>query len=420
MALVEGCKHEIEVTVPVDALDAEAQKVAGDFQKKARMPGFRPGKAPLSMIRKNFESDIRQKVVENLIPKFLQEQFEQEHLKVVSRPDIIDVHFTPGEPLVFKAEFEVAPEFEVGEYRGLEVAYNEPKVTDEEVTQRLDEMRDQRATYANVDARPLEDGDFAVLSLESTGGVAEPVKSDEMMLEIGGKETLPAFSEGLRGASPGESRDLEVTYPEDYSPEKLAGKTVSFHIDVNGIRRKELPELNDEFAKDLGDFRTVDELREMVRRSLLAQKEHDQQQTAKTKLIDKLVDAHDFSVPQTYVDRQIETRISQRLQELAGEGLDLSKLKPDWTKLRESQGEQAKREVMASLLLGRIAERESIHASNEEVDRQVEQIAKQQRQPVPFARKKLEENGGLSRIANHIVTEKTLNLLFENARKVAE
>ncbi len=420
MALLEGCKHSIEVTVPLDALDAESTKVAGEFQKKARMPGFRPGKAPLSMIRKNFESDIRQKVVENLIPKFLNEQFEQEHLKVVSRPDIIDVHFTPGEPLVFKAEFEVAPEFELGEYRGLEVPYSEPTVNDEDVTERLGAMREQRATYANVEARPLEDGDFAVLSLESTSGVAEPVKSDEMMLEIGGKETLPAFTEGLRGVSPGEERDLEVTYPDDYGSEKLAGKTVGFHTTVKGVRRKELPELNDEFAQDLGDFRTVDELREMVRKSIFGQREQEAQQIAKNKLIDKLVDAHEFPVPQTYIDRQIETRISQRLQELASEGVDISQLKPDWTKLREAQGEQAKREVVASLLLGRVAERESIHPTNEEVDKQVEQIARQQRQPVPFTRKKLEENGGLNRIANHIATEKTLNLLFEHARKTGE
>ncbi len=419
MALVEGCKHSIEVSVPVDIINQETEKVAGDFQKKVRMPGFRPGKAPLSMVRKNFEPDIRQKVVENLIPKYLDQQLAEEQVKVVSRPDITDVQFKPGEPLVFKAEFEVAPEFELGEYREIEIPYTEPAVSEEDVDKRLTEMREQRATYANVDPRPLEDGDFAVISLESTSGIAEPVKSDEMMLELGAKDTMPAFTEGLRGLSPGDEKDIEVTYPEDYSPENLAGKTVNFHVHVKGVRRKELPELNDEFAQDLGDFRTVSELRESVRQSILRQREFEAQQVAKNKLIDKMVDAHDFPVPQIYVDRQIETRVSQRLEQLASEGMDISQFKPDWQKLREAQGEQAKREVVASLLLGRVAERESIHATQEEVDKQVEQIARQQRQPLALARKRLEENGGMNRIANHIATEKTMNFLFEHARKVS-
>ncbi len=420
MALVEGCKHSIEVSVPVEIINQETEKVAGDFQKKVRMPGFRPGKAPLSMVRKNFEPDIRQKVMETLIPKYLDKQLAEEQLKVVSRPDVSDVHFKPGEPMVFKAEFEVAPEFELGEYRDVEVPYAEPTVSEEDVDNRLIEMREQRATYANVDPRPLEDGDFAVLSLESTSGVAEPVKSDEMMLELGAKDTMPAFTEGLRGASPGDEKDLEVTYPEDYSPEKLAGKTVMFHVQVKGVRKKELPELNDEFAQDLGDYRTVAELREAIRKSIFHQREFEAQQVAKNKIIDKMVDAHSFPIPQVYVDRQIETRVSQRLEQLASEGMDISQFKPDWQKLREAQGEQAKREVMASLLLGRVAERESIHATQDEVDKQVEQVARQQRQPLPLARKRLEENGGMSRIANHIATEKTLSFLFEHARKTSE
>jgi len=399
-------------------IDAETAKVAGDFQKKLRLPGFRPGKAPISMVRKNLESDIRTKVVENLIPRYLDKQVEQEHLTVVSRPDIVDVHFTPGEPMVFKAEFEVAPEFELGEYRGLEVVYAEPVVTDEDVDKRLESMRQSRATYANVDPRPVEDGDFALISLESTSGTDDPVKSDEMMLEIGASDTLPAFTEGLRGASPGDEKDLEVVYPGDYGSEKLAGKTVGFHILVKGVRRKELPELNDEFAQDLGDYRSMDEVREMLRKNIFSQRVNEAQQAAKNNLVDKLVEAHEFPVPQIYIDRQIENRMSERLAALAEQGVDIAKLKPDWAKLRAAQGEQAAREVRASLLLGKMSEREGIHATNEEVDRQVEQVARQEREPVPRARKRLEESGGLGRIANHIVTEKTLNLLFEQARKV--
>ena len=418
MALVEGCKHSIEVSIPVEDVDAETGKVAGDFQKKARLPGFRPGKAPLSMIRKNFEGDIRQRVVEALIPRYLDKRFEEDQLKVVSRPELIDVHYTPGEPLTFKAEFEVAPEFEIGEYRGVEAPYREPQVTDEMVQERLESTRESRATYANVDPRPIEDGDFAVIALESTSGVEEPVKSDELMLEVGGKETLQGFTDGLRGMSPGEEKDVEVTYPENYGQEKLAGKTVSFHVSLKGIRRKELPELNDEFAKDMGDFRTIDELREMIRKRLHGQAESAAQNWTRGKIVDKLVDAHQFPVPKIYVDRQIESRLTQRLASLQAEGMDVSQFRPDWTKLRESMGEQARREVIASLLLGRIAEREGFFASQEEVDRMVENAARERRRPVALVRQQLEQEGELTNIASQITTEKVLQFLFENARKV--
>lgn len=417
MALVEGCKHAVEVSIPVDEVNAETEKVTSDFQKTVRMPGFRPGKAPLSMIRKQFEPNIRQKVVESLVPRYLDRQIEQDQLKVVGRPEVVDVHFTPGEPLTFKAEFEVAPEFELGEYRGIDIQYHEPVVTDEDIDKQLEQMRESRATYANIEPRPLADGDFAVLSLESIAGTAELVKTDEMTLELGGKGTLPEFSEGLRGLAPGDEKDITVTYPDDYGSEKLAGKTVTFHVQVKGIRQKEVPELNDEFAQDIGDFRNVNELREHVRRTLFAQRERVAQQVAKNEIVEKLADAHDFPVPQAYIDRQIEARVTDRLRSLAAEGLDVGEWKPDWTKLRDVHGEPAKREVKASLVLEKIAERESIHATNEEVDKQIEHIARQEREPVPRTRKRLEETGGLARIANHIVTEKTLNLLFEQARK---
>jgi trigger factor len=419
LAFVEGCKHAIEVSIPVDVVNAETDKVAGDFQKKVRLPGFRPGKAPLSMVRKNFEPDIRQKVVEVLIPRYLDQQFEQDQLKVVSRPDIIDVHYTPGEPLTFKAEFEVAPEIELGEYRGVEVPYHEPVVTDADLDKRIEEMRHAKATFANVDPRALTDGDFAVLSLESIAGTAEPVKSDELTLEIGGADTLPEFSAGLRGLSPEDKTEIQVTYPDDYGSAKLAGKNVTFRITVKGVRKKEVPELNDEFAQDMGDFRGVAELRENVRKLIYAQRELTAQQVAKNALVEKLVDTHDFPVPQAYIDRQIEARVRDRLHSLASEGVDVSKWTPDWDKMREVHGEASIREVKASLLLGKIAEREDLRVTNEEVDRQVEQLARREREPVPSVRKRLEENNGLNAIANRILTEKTLNLLFEQARKIA-
>jgi trigger factor len=418
---VEGCKHAIEFSVPVEEVESETGRVVSDIQKRAKLQGFRPGKAPASLVRKYFSSDIRQRVLENLIPRQLDQRFKDDNLNVVSRPNITDVHFHDGEPLRFKAEFEVEPQFDLGEYRGLTVPYHDPDITDEDIEKRVSELREQKADYVNVDPRPLADGDFAVLALESRNLPAdEAVKNDEMMLEIAGKDTFEAFTEALRGMSPGDEADIEVSYPEEYAQRRLAGKTVQFHASVKGIRRKDLPELDDSFAQDLGDYRDIGELRDAVRKSLFAQRQYEAQQQAKDKLIDQLVDAHDFPVPAVFVDRQIENRLEQSLRGLAAEGVDPRKLNLDWNRLRESQQERAVREVKASLLLGKISEREAIHATREEVDREVERLARQRREPVAAVRMALEKDGSLGRIASHIQTDKTLNFLFEHATKTAE
>jgi trigger factor len=420
LALIEGCRHSLEIAIPADEVESETSRVAANVQKRAKLPGFRPGKAPASLIRKQFSSDIRQQVVESLIPKALQKQIEAENLNMVGRPDITDLHVHDGEPLRFKAEFEVVPAIELGDYKDIEVTYTEPAVTDEDVDKRLNEIRDQKAQYVNIDPRPIENGDYAVVALESTAGVeGEPVKQDEMVLEIGGTDTFEAFTENLRGLSPGDEKDFEVTYPEDYGAPRLAGKTVKFHALVKGLRRKDLPELNDEFAQDLGDYRNVDEVRDAIRKGIAAQRQHEAQADAKNKIVDKLVEAHDFPVPEVFVERQIENRVQQSLRAMAAEGVDPRSIKLDWNKVKETQREKAVQEVKASMLLSRISEREAIHATRDEVDKEVERLAKSNREPVAAAQMRFEKDGTLDRIANHIQTEKTLNFLFEHARKTA-
>jgi trigger factor len=417
--LVEGCKHEVEITVPVDEIASETERVVANIQQKVRLPGFRPGKAPANLIRTKFAKEVREDVIENLLPKYFNKKIQEEELQVVGKPSVKDVQFKDGEPLVFKAEFEVAPNIELGEYRGVTVHYAEPEVPEEDVAKRLEEIRDQKAEFINADPRPAVDGDYAVVALDSTEGVAEKIHQEEMVLHVGDKDTMPAFTEALRGMSPDEEKDFEVSYPEDYGQEKLAGKTVKFHLKLKMIRTKELPELNDEFAHDLGDYTTLADLQEAIRKSIFHEREYMAQQKAKDQLLDKLVDSHDFPVPDTYIDRQIEAMVTKQFQELSERGIDPSKLKIDWAKLKESQRPKAIHDVKGTLLIDKIAERESIHATNDEVDHEVQRIAKQEREPVAAMRKKLEKEGILGRIAYRIRSDKALSFLFEHARKEA-
>jgi len=417
--LVEGCKHALDISVPVAEVEQETERAAVAIQGKARLPGFRPGKAPLSIVKTRFAGDIRQEVLDALVPRFLQAAVEKENLQLVGRPGISDVHFHAGEPLRFKAEFEVAPTFELGEYRGVTITYDEPEVTEADVDARVEQIRDQKAQYVNEEPRALADGDYAVVSLESLEGVEEKVSQEELMLKIGDEATMKEFSESLRGASPDDIREFEVTYPEDYDRPNLAGKTVKFRAVVKAVRRKDLPDLNDEFAKDLGDFKTLEELRETIRKSIQQEREHRAQEESKSQLIDKLVDSHEFPVPEAYIDRQIQINVENQLRSLAAQGVDPKQIKLDWAKVRESQKDRAVKDVKASLILDKIGEREAIGATQEEVDREVNRIARQQREAAAVTRAKLQKEGGIARIAGHIRTDKTLSFLFEHARKEA-
>ncbi len=253
---------------------------------------------------------------------FFHEEAAKDGLQVVGRPNVVDVHFHAGEPIKFKAEFEVAPTFELGEYRGITINYAEPEITDADIDERINGIREQKAEYVNEEPRALADGDYAVVSLESLSGIDPKISQDEMMMKIGDEATLPAFSENLRGASPEDVREFDIVYPADYDRDTLAGKTIRFKATVKAVRRKELPELNDEFAKDLGDFQTLEEFKETVRKSIFQEREHQAQEAAKHDIIDKLVDTTDFPVPEAYVDRQIEMNLEGQLRQLAAQGMD--------------------------------------------------------------------------------------------------
>ena len=412
------CKRSLEIEIPLDEVERARERVTNSIKERVRLPGFRPGKAPVSMIQSRFESEIRKEVLDLLLPEAFQNRIKKEELKVVGQPDVSELHFVAGQPIRFKAEFEVAPEIELGAYRGLPVKYEEPTVTDEEIDKRLESMRESKAEYPNQDPRPIENGDYVLVHLKSLSGLAEAIDQD-VQVQVGAEDTLPEFNEHLIGASPDDTKEFDVTYPEDYAQERLSGKTVRFQLTPKFIRKKELPNLDDEFARDLGDFQSLSELRDAVRRSIFNEKQYLAQQKAKEELIDELVAAHDFPVPEVYVDRQIENQVRMQLHNLAGRGVDPNSIKLDWAKVKETQRDKALRNVKASLLLEKIADREAIAATKPEVDGEIQRIAKQEREAVPVTRARLEKEGGLSRIVGAIQTEKTLQFLLEQAQKQA-
>ncbi len=271
--------------------DSRVQK----YQRMARIPGFRRGKVPANIIRQRFAEQLKTEVVEALVPRYLRQEAEKQGLKPVSEPTVTDLHIHAGEPMRFKASFEVMPEVEVSGYQELRPEPVEVTISDAEVEQALANLREQHATYTAIEDRALADGDYAQVSFtgapEGEGG-AKPVSVDEVMVEIGGTNTVREFTENLRGAKPDEEKEFPVAYPQDFADQRLAGKTFIYKVSIKGVKQKNLPELNDEFAKQAGEFATLDALKQRIRDGLAEEKKSAAERAAKDKIIDELVKRH--------------------------------------------------------------------------------------------------------------------------------
>ena len=437
-------KREISVEIPAADVTRETETIIQKYQKVARLPGFRAGHVPASIIRQRFKEDLKSDVVEALVPKYFNKEAQRLGLIPVSQPRVTDLHIHDGEPLRFKASFEIMPEIKVEGYKELRADHPEIDVKEEEVEGALNNIREQQATFTSIEGRTLADGDFAQASMDGRpkagdgrqkedgkpkegdggskkAGVQEndkpkPVHMDEVLIEIGGKNTLPEFSANLRGASAGDEREFEVVYPEETADKRLAGKTFVYTVKVQAIKQKNLPELTDEFAKELGEFTSLDQVRKQIRENMLAERKHHAEREAKDKLVAELVKRNDFEVPESLVERQIDIRLERGLRALAAQGMKMEDMKKmDLPRLRAGQKDQSVQDVKSSLLLDRIAELENISVSDSELDHEIEALAVQSKQAPDAVRTRLTQDGGLDRIRNRIRSEKTLEFLYHQS-----
>lgn len=419
------CKREIELEIPAENVQKATEKVARDIARIARIPGFRPGKAPVTLVRRRFAEDIQGEVVQSLVPEYLEKALDEKKLVPVTRPEVDKVEFKEGEPLRFRAIFEVLPEFELGDYKNLAVNVDEIEVGDAQVDKTLEEMRERAATFVPVEGRAAQDGDHVLIKLNGTpadGG--DPVQADNILVNVGGEETLGSFTENLRGASAGETKQFEARYPDDYPDQKLAGKTYNFTVEVQGIKEKKLPELNDDFVKDAagaegpeaGGVTTLAELRKKIRENLDAAKEQQQTAQAREKILAEIVKQHDFPVPEALIESQMDTRLERVVRSLAAQGVDPRAVNVDWVSLRRHQRDAAVNDVKAELLLDRIATAENIDATDEDVEKEIATLAEQSGESATALRARLTKQGALDRMKSKLRSDKTIDWLYRTAR----
>jgi trigger factor len=421
-AMNPECVREVKIEAPVEEVDKAFARVLKEYKKYAKIPGFRAGKVPENVVRRRFAEQIKKDVVESLLPARFQAAIAAAGVVPISQPQLTSLTLEEGKALEGAATFEVIPPFSVDGYQDVVVPKPAVEVTDEEFQQELKQLRESRATMEPVEEdRPLADGDWAQINYSGlVQNVAEgeevppPVAGQDSLVEIGGAETLPAFTEALRGSKAGQELKVEVVYPEDYQEAKLAGKTVGYTLEVKAIKKRNLPELNDEFAKELGDFEDLAALETRIRESLQDRKKRESEQQVREALFAAFVEKYPFPVPESLVQQQIDARLDRGLRALAQQGMSPDMMrKLDFGRLRTAQRDAAVNEVKTSLVLDKIADQENVTVSDEELDHEIYVAALQQREPVEALRARLTENGGLARIREQLRREKTAGALYE-------
>jgi trigger factor len=415
------CKREIELEIPAENVQKAAEKVARDIARIARIPGFRPGKAPVTLVRRRFADDIQGEVVQSLVPEYLEKALDEKKLVPVTRPEVDQVHFKEGEPLRFRAIFEVLPEFELGDYKNLQVQVDEIEIGDTQVDKTLEEMREHAATYNPVEGRAAADGDYVLIKLMGTpAGGGDAVQADNILCHVGAEETLESFTENLRGALPGQIKRFESRYPDDFPDPKLAGKTYDYSVDVQSIKEKKLPELNDEFAKEAAGapsgVETLEGLRKKIRENLDAAKQQQQETQAREKILETLVKQHDFPVPEALIEHQMDIRLERVVRSLAAQGVDPRAVNVDWMSMRQRQRERAVDDVKAELLLDRIATAEKIDATEEDVEKEIAALAESSGESATAMRARLTKQGALDRIKSKLRSDKAVAWLYRTSR----
>jgi trigger factor len=429
---VSDTKKNLVVEIPSTVVDAEIDKVSRDYSRAARIPGFRPGKVPPKVVRQRFRDQILHDVAHGLIPRAVDEALRERGVEPVDTPDIRDVVVEEGQPLKFTATFETVPPIDPGNYSGITLRQKAVTVEESAVDQALEQLRDRAARYEPVEDRGIEHGDSVLMDLVRTAAAASPEaaegeeaeeqtdRHENITVDIGGRANPPGFDQELSGLSTGDTKTFDVHYPADYSITELAGTTVQYDVTIKAIRKRVVPDLDDELAKDLGDFESLDALRTRVRSDLEHEAKHEGEREMRADLLKQLASRVDFEVPAALVDREIDRRVEEFVRRLIEQQIDPMRTNIHWEEFRERQKEAASEAVKSALVLDEVARREGIAVGEDEVEAEVQRYAERSGRSAAAVRARLEKEGGLSRLHSGLRREKAVNFLLTKATVIKD
>ncbi|MBI3403179.1 MAG: trigger factor [Acidobacteria bacterium] len=408
---VNATRKNVRVEIPSDAVDAEINRVAADYSRKARVPGFRPGKAPAKVIKQRYKEQILHDVAHDLIPRAVSDALREKGWEPVDTPDVRDVVLDEGQPLTFTASFDTVPEFDPGDLSTIALQQPSIRVEEEAVRLALQRLRDRAARFEPVEGRGVDHGDTVVLDLERGADT-----HNDVSIELGAKANPPGFDDQLLGLDVGATKTFSIHYPADYTIGELANTDVSYTVRVKGLKRRVLPDLDDEFAKDLGEFVTLDALRARVREDLEHEAKHAAERELRAELMTQLAARVPFEVPASMIERELDRRLEDFARRLTDQRVDPRQAGIDWSAFRESQRDVARDNVAAALALDEVTRREKLEATDEEIAREVERYAERTGRTPAAVRAALEKEDGISRVASGLRREKSIDFVLARAK----
>jgi len=421
---VNETRKNVRVEIPTDVVTAEIDRIARDYSRKARIPGFRPGKAPARVIKQRFKDQILHDVAHDLIPRAMDDALRERGVEAVDAPDIRDVNVEEGQPLTFTATFDTLPPFEPGDYSTVTLKRASTHVEDEAVDLAMQRLRERAARFEPVEGRGVDHGDTVVVDLErhamTTGEGATPEAAGaethtDVSVELGAKANPPGFDEQLLGLEPGATKTFTLHYPSDYAITELADTDVTYTVRVKSLKRRVLPALDDELAKDLGEFETLDALRARVREDLEHEARHAAERDTRAELMKQLATRVPFEIPASLVEREIDRRLEDFARRLIDQQIDPRQAGVDWNAFRESQREVAREAVASALVLDELSRHEKLDATDEEVEQEIERFAARTGRAAAAVRAGLEKEGGLSRVRAGLRREKAVDFVMSRA-----
>jgi trigger factor len=413
-------RKSLTFEIEPEIVEKEVEKRARDYARKVRIPGFRPGKVPTEVIKQRFRAQVLEDAAEAIVNRVVFEELEGRGLRPVASPKVTDLKIDETQPMTFRAVFETLPIVEVPEYKGLEVKARKAEVTDEQVDTEIDRLREEAARYDPVEPRPAAEGDFVVLDVTFATAEGKPRHDENVLVEVGAADNHKELNAALVGMSPGETKQVRVVQEEAQQSPPKAERAVDYTVTLKDVKKKVVPPADDEFAKDLGEFGSLAELRENVRQRLLAAEERKVEREVRGALVEALVERATFEVPEALVDRHMSARTETAARGLLYQGIDPGKAGVDWKGYREAQRADSVKAAKADVLLDEIARREGIEAKDADVDAEVARLAERLRKPKETLRRQMEKEGDLSALRARIREDKTLDLLRANARLDSE
>ena len=417
---VNETRRDLTIEVPAEAVAEAIGHAAAKLARQARIPGFRPGKVPLNVIKQRFKPQIMQDVAEHLVSKAVGDTLTERGIEPIATPDIKDLVLEEGRPMTFKASFDVVPSFDPGDLSTIQATEPSRAVADDAVTQSLDRLRERNARFEAVESGVVEAGHTVVVGLErrgtdKDGKQGEVDTHDQVNIELGAPSNPPGFDDHMIGMAAGTSKSFTITYPADYAMPELAGGTVDYTVNLKEIKKRVVPTLDDEFAKDLGDFASLEELRTRIRQDLEHEAMHAAERQVRQDVLKQLAARLPFAAPDALVDREIDRRLEDFARRLMEQRIDPRQANIDWNAFREGQREPAKEAVASAIVLDEVARREQIAVTDEDLDGELQRYADQTGHSVASIRARLQKDGDLGRVAAGLRREKAVTLVLSKA-----